>query len=181
MKKIYQFRNIKSIFSRGFTLIELLVVISIIGILSSVVLASLNSARAKARDARRMSDLNSIQIALEMYYLDYGTYRISGTGWLGHGDGYLGYENGTDYPKAMTRVLSEKGYLSKPIVDDGPDYHLGYMIYLCEDDEMYSISCTKEKPTISDVDFIQKTCNGLGVNGAYTFYGKNYALANKTY
>jgi prepilin-type N-terminal cleavage/methylation domain-containing protein len=54
--------------SRGFTLIELLVVIAIIGILSSVVLASLNSARKKGRDARRISDLKQIQLALELYY-----------------------------------------------------------------------------------------------------------------
>ena len=53
---------------RGFTLIELLVVIAIIGILSSVVLASLNGARRKGRDARRISDLKQIQLALEMYY-----------------------------------------------------------------------------------------------------------------
>ena len=54
--------------SRGFTLIELLVVIAIIGILSSVVLASLNSARTKARDARRVADLKQIQVALELYF-----------------------------------------------------------------------------------------------------------------
>jgi prepilin-type N-terminal cleavage/methylation domain-containing protein len=54
--------------SRGFTLIELLVVIAIIGILSSVVLASLNSARQKGRDARRISDLKQIQLALELNY-----------------------------------------------------------------------------------------------------------------
>ena len=53
---------------RGFTLIELLVVIAIIGILSSVVLASLNSARQKSRDARRLSDVKQIQLALELYY-----------------------------------------------------------------------------------------------------------------
>src|SRR3989338_9061062 len=46
--------------SKGFTLIELLVVIAIIGILSSVVLASLNSARAKGRDSRRVSDLKQV-------------------------------------------------------------------------------------------------------------------------
>ncbi len=53
---------------RGFTLIELLVVIAIIGILSSIVLASLNGARKKGRDARRISDLKQIQLALEMSY-----------------------------------------------------------------------------------------------------------------
>jgi type II secretory pathway pseudopilin PulG len=46
----------------------LLVVIAIIGILSSVVIASMNSARKKARDARRISDINQIQKALEMFY-----------------------------------------------------------------------------------------------------------------
>jgi len=53
---------------KGFTLIELLVVIAIIGILSSVVLASLNSARLKSRDARRISDIAQIKIALEVYF-----------------------------------------------------------------------------------------------------------------
>ena len=53
---------------KGFTLIELLVVIAIIGILASVVLASLNSARAKSRDARRIADVKQIQLALELYY-----------------------------------------------------------------------------------------------------------------
>ena len=59
---------------QGFTLIELLVVIAIIGILSSVVLASLNSARTKARDAKRVSDVKQIQLALEMYYDDHTNY-----------------------------------------------------------------------------------------------------------
>ncbi len=55
---------------RGFTLIELLLVIAIIGILVSIVLANLNVARQKARDAQRVSDLGQIQLALEYYYDD---------------------------------------------------------------------------------------------------------------
>lgn len=52
---------------KGFTLIELLVVIAIIGILSGVVLTNLNSARGKARDGRRISDIKQIQVALELF------------------------------------------------------------------------------------------------------------------
>jgi len=55
-------------YKKGFTLIELLVVIAIIGILSSIVMASLNSARAKSRDAKRLSDIKSLQLALELYF-----------------------------------------------------------------------------------------------------------------
>ena len=54
--------------TRGFTLIELLVVIAIIGVLASIVLASLDSSRKKGRDARRLSDVKQIQLALELYY-----------------------------------------------------------------------------------------------------------------
>lgn len=60
--------------NRGFTLIELLVVISIIGLLSSVVLASLNTARIKARDSKRLSDMRQIQLVLELYYDKNGFY-----------------------------------------------------------------------------------------------------------
>ena len=68
--------------TRGFTLIELLVVIAIIGILSSVVLASLNTARAKSRDTKRLSDMHQLQTALEMYANDNaGKYPSNGTWW----------------------------------------------------------------------------------------------------
>ena len=53
--------------SKGFTLVELLVVIAIIGLLASVVIASVGTARAKSRDARRASDAKAIQTAIELY------------------------------------------------------------------------------------------------------------------
>ncbi len=57
---------------RGFTLIELLVVISIVSLLSSVILASVNTARARARDAVRYSDIQQIRTAIELYINEYG-------------------------------------------------------------------------------------------------------------
>ena len=60
---------------RAFTLIELLVVIAIIGILSAVVLTSLNSARESAREATILSTLKEIHTQAEIYYVDNGTYE----------------------------------------------------------------------------------------------------------
>lgn len=58
--------------SRGFTLIELLVVIAIIGLLSSVLVASINNSRVKARDAKRIADLKAMQTALYVYFDENG-------------------------------------------------------------------------------------------------------------
>lgn len=73
--------NDKSKIQSGFTLIEMLVVISIIGILATLVAANLNSARSRARDAERKSDIKNIQTALRLYYNDFGGYpKASGGG-----------------------------------------------------------------------------------------------------
>lgn len=92
MKKLIRNKN-----QNGFTLIELLVVIAIIGLLASVVLLALNSARAKARDAKRAADIRQMATALEVYYNDNGAYPIlasvgalSAATWIGGQSTYIG-------------------------------------------------------------------------------------------
>lgn len=62
----------------GFTLIELIVVVAVISFLASLVVASLSTARLKARTTHRIADLNQIRSALEIYYSTNGSYPSTG-------------------------------------------------------------------------------------------------------
>lgn len=59
---------------RGFTLVELLVVIAIIGVLATLLVLQLNIARARARDIKRIADMNQVRSTLEFYFDDNGSY-----------------------------------------------------------------------------------------------------------
>ena len=81
---------------KGFTLIELLVVISLIGVLATLVIANMNSARERARDAQRKSDLRNIQTGLRLYYNDNSGYTpkaeldaLWGSAWVDNGVTYM--------------------------------------------------------------------------------------------
>ena len=60
--------------NRGFTLVELLVVIAIIGVLATLILLQLGAARQKARDAKRVADINQVRSAQELFFDDNGRY-----------------------------------------------------------------------------------------------------------
>ena len=109
--------------NKGFTLIELLVVIAIIGILSSVVLASLNSARTKSRDARRIADLRQIQAALEVYYDNNGQYPQPSQGWNTWSGHCPNYGNNDNYISGLA-----PNYI--PTLPRDPLYDTGSQCYL---------------------------------------------------
>ena len=162
---------------KGFTIIELLIAASILSLLSTIVLGPLSEARATARDTERKVELRMISAALKLYYQEHGTYAVSGGGYYGGGNGWVGYEVNPSYPVAVTRVLYDLGYITEPLVED-PLQDPGYMLYVCDGGGSFALSATLEDPSDEDIAFIQTTCNGVGDNGTYTRYGKNFAISS---
>jgi prepilin-type N-terminal cleavage/methylation domain-containing protein len=115
---------------KGFTLIELLVVIAIIGMLSSIVLSSLRTARTKAEDTGKIRELQEIRNALQLYYTDNGYYP-GGLEWInqltGSSKKYIPSINGSNF--AYVGVTSTNTTCGTLIIAGGcPSYHIGVVL-----------------------------------------------------
>jgi len=104
--------------SKGFTLIELLVVISIIGLLSSVVLASLKGAREKAVLTKLVSEMKSLQTAIEMYRNQSGVYPGEIAFYNDDDNSYVEYNEGS-LEIVFLRLIDNK-FISK--IPHAPNY-----------------------------------------------------------
>ena len=133
--------------NRGFTLIELLVVIAIIGILSSVVLASLNTARTKARNASREETVHSIENALALYITSNNDYPP-----IVHNN--CGGTDGTVVGTTFLEALVTAGYLPKYPTDSVNcaiqyirDSNSSYRVFWLEEGVVAPTSGCNQPPT----------------------------------
>ncbi len=154
---------------KGFTLIELLVVIAVIGILATIILSSLASARSRARDAKRLTDMKAIRDALVMYELDHGFIPVTSS----YGEANTGGWD-TSVQGGFLTFLVQNGYMSEVPVDPlnnatesalsntiiGQGYGYRYFCYLSGDNaEGLSLGYFREK----DGGFVNySTLNPLG-------------------
>ena len=156
---------------KGFTLIELLVVIAIIGLLSSVVLASLNSARASARDAKRKAEMQQIKTAMELYYNNNGRYQVTGSGWANGGYGWFNCANASSYvATSVAKALVNNKALSTEIVDPrGSTCAVGgYLIDTRGNG--YTIWAMLENPTAADIATKSSCYHSTYDSGYYSNY-----------
>ncbi|KKQ27441.1 MAG: hypothetical protein US42_C0009G0031 [Candidatus Magasanikbacteria bacterium GW2011_GWC2_37_14] len=137
---------------RGFTLIELLVVIAIIGLLSTLAVVALGSARLKARDSKRLSDLKQVQTALELYYTDKNAYPAP-TGAVTLGD--------TDHACLNADGFAATGcatpYMGMVPADPGTTSYA----YTSADGTTYSITATLEGTVNGLTEGITVTPSGI--------------------
>lgn len=102
---------------RGFTLIELLVVVAIIGMLSSVVISSLSTARAGAANEARNANISQMMTGMELHYNALGEYPDPGNGgWVcfGEFDDDACWTNGTGFSENTTMNATFDDYVQLP-------------------------------------------------------------------
>lgn len=136
--------------NRGFTLIELLVVISIIGVLTTLILANLSDARARARDSQKKSELTQLKTALRLYYNDNQKYPVDAAG--------IGVTGGafTNIGVGATTI-----YMKKLPIE---------FTYAQIDDDSFTLSVPLENASDTDITTSQTTCLGAPDPSSLNYY-----------
>lgn len=166
--------------SSGFTLIELVIVVAIVGILANIAMLQVGTLAAKARDARRKSDLRGIAQVVGIYYSEHGTYAIP-AGYYGDGSGYFNF-NGEGAPSASD-YLYQHGYIRRnnefiePVGASPAIWGNDYFYSVCDTGGgSFEIYANLEFPTAAETNkVLNTTCISPIWGDAYyrTFY--NYA------
>jgi type IV pilus assembly protein PilA len=144
---------------KGFTLIELLVVIAIIGVLSAIVLASLNSARNKGKDAAIRDQMTQLSTLAELNYNDYGSYCNLQSGWIAQANCSANF-SGTyaSQAQAICRVITTNSVYF-PIA--------GASLYANT-----TTGCATAYSFMAELNNGKWLCVGSsGIKGEYTYYG----------
>lgn len=145
------FKQMQKRNQKGFTLIELLIVVAIIGLLATLAIVSLNTARQKANDTKRVADLKSMQTALELYWNGegggaYPDLDVSGTS-----------EDWTDFETDLSTYL--------PALPTDPTSGGEYHYYFTAGGTEYVLMSTLQDPNATALDVDIEPRNGGNVYG----------------
>lgn len=158
MTGFFQIKNKKAlpIGRQGFTLIELLIVLSIVSLLSSIVFSIVTNARAKARDAKRQMDMDTIRKAIEMYYSENEKYPNSST-WP-NTSGWVSLEGSNEFKSAMGSYLSE---IPRDPLYDSSDQSPEYSYWYKGDEQSYSASAKNENESNKGYFYTDNESGGI--------------------
>lgn len=170
----------------GFTVVEMIIVIAVIGILAGIVTVAFNGTQQRARDNKRLSDMQAIADAIRLYRTKFGNdiQAGSGCGYSGNGSGWFNFSDGsaTSYPASILSCLTNNGYLDSSYVDpSGCTSSSGcggkgiYMKYTCGTGDA-AITYLYARMETTDDSANLKTLNVCSSNTVATNYGMNYML-----
>lgn len=112
----------------AFTLVEIVVVIGIMAFLSTIIYSSFGTSRAKSRDQQRVSDISTIQLALEQYFQKYGVYPVT-LSLLTKPLSPIAYLAELPKPPLASDPLYEDNYFPITKTSDGSNYCVSYHLW----------------------------------------------------